>query len=65
MKKAYWIRQEHLFRAEDYTCSSCGSVSAEPYVTCPGCGALMKAVRYDPAFVDEAEELSAILVDDW
>ena len=35
-----------------------------PYEVCPSCGATMKKPRYDPSWVDEAEELSAMLDDD-
>ena len=35
-----------------------------PYEVCPSCGATMNNPRYDPSWVDEAEELSAMLDDD-
>ena len=65
MKPAYWIQRTHLFRADEYICSSCKGSFDKPYKECPACGAPMKKRKYDPSWVDEAEGLSAILDDDW
>ena len=65
MKSAQWIQQTHLFRADEYICSACGTSCAKPYRTCPACGASMKRTKYDPSWVDDAEGLSALLDDDW
>jgi len=62
---AVWKRKTHLFRADEFVCSACGAVSKKAFGICPACGARMKNVRYDPSWVDEAEELSALLDDDW
>ena len=65
MRPAYWVRRTHLFRADEYRCSACRSVSDRPLPECPACGALMKDVKADASWVDEAEGLSALLDDDW
>ncbi len=65
MRKAQWIQKTHLFRADEYICSACGAVSSKPYRECPACGTPMKKTDYDASWVDEAEELSALLDDDW
>lgn len=65
MKPAHWIRHTHLFRADEYICSACGTSCKKPYTSCPACGTPMKKTKYDPSWVDEAEGLSAILDDDW
>ena len=65
MSIARWIQKTHLFRADKFACSKCGASFQEPYAVCPSCGAEMKRKKYDPSWVDEAEELSALLDDDW
>lgn len=65
MKSAYWIQKTHLFRSDEYICSSCGRACSSPRGKCPGCGARMKKSKYEPSWVDEAEGLSALLDDDW
>ena len=62
---AQWIQHTHVFRDDDYECSSCGCISEAPYAICPSCGKQMKGSKYDPSWVDEMEGLSAILDDDW
>ncbi len=51
MKTAHWTQSTHLFRDDEYICSSCG--------------AAMKKTKYDPSRVDEAEGMSALFDDDW
>ena len=65
MKPAHWTRRTHLFRADEYICSACGTSSRKPYKSCPACGAPMKKTKYDTSWVDEAEGLSAIMDHDW
>lgn len=65
MKTAHWIQKTHLFRSDEYICSSCGRSCEKPFRTCPACGAAMKKAKYEPSWVDEAEGLSTILDDDW
>lgn len=65
MKKAHWIQKTHLFRADEFICSSCRTVFNKPYRICPSCQMPMRKTKYDPSWVDEAEGLSAILDDDW
>ena len=65
MKSAHWIQKTHLFRADEYICSACNSVSGKPYKVCPACRAPMKKAKYEASWVDEAEGLSALLDDDW
>ena len=40
-KTAYWIQKTHLFRADEYECSTCGRRFDKPYVQCPYCGRKM------------------------
>ncbi len=65
MKAARWIRRTHLFRPDEYVCSACGASFDRPYAVCPRCGEAMKRTACDPSWVDEAEELSALLDEDW
>lgn len=65
MRKPYWIRKTHLFRADEFICSRCGAKSPSPCQSCPSCGTAMGRTKYDPTWVDEAETLSAILDEDW
>ena len=59
-----WTRRTHLFRPVEYICSACRASCDKPCKTCPNCGAAMKKTRYDPSWVDEAEEISAMTDDD-
>ena len=61
MKTAHWIHRTHLFRPDEYICSACKASCNKPYKVCPSCGVPMKKAKYDPSWVDEAEELSALL----
>ena len=63
MKKhnATWIRRTHLFSADTYECSACGSTADKPTPTCPHCGASMGGEKYDPSWVDEAAMLDILL----
>lgn len=63
-KQAYWTQHTHLFKKDEYICSSCGFSFRKPLPNCPHCKAHMKKSKYDPSWVDEAEALSAILDDD-
>ena len=65
MKAAHWIQKTHLFRADEFICSACGSVFGKPFKVCPACGSTMKKAKYAAPWVDEAEGLSALLDDDW
>ncbi len=65
MKTSHWVRKTHLFRADEFICSSCHAASDKPYAVCPRCGTPMKKAKYDPSWVDEAEGLSALLDEDW
>ena len=65
MKRARWIQKTHLFRADEYICSRCGVSYNQPYRVCPNCQSVMGNSKYDPSWIDEAEELSVILDDDW
>ena len=65
MKAAHWIQKTHLFKADEFICSACGTRSDKPYKECPACGAPMKRAKYEASWVDEAEGLSALLDDDW
>lgn len=64
MKASHWIQRTHLFRADEYICSECNSISNKPFTVCPVCGAPMKKTKYNASWVDEAEGISATLDDD-
>ena len=36
---------------------------AEPYEICPSCGAVMKKIKFDPSWVDEAEDFLTFMED--
>ena len=63
-QRAQWIQRTHLFRADAYVCSFCMASFAEPHEICPSCGAVMKKVKYDPSWVDEAEDFLSFLEDE-
>ena len=65
MKRTRWIRKTHLFRADEYVCSVCGTSGRRPGTVCPACSAVMKRTKDDLHWVDEAEALSALLDEDW
>ncbi len=65
MNRVQWVRKTHLFRADEYICSKCGTAYNKPYKVCPTCESVMGRTKYDPSWVDEAEGLSALLDDDW
>lgn len=60
---ARWIQHTHIFRKDEYECSSCGCSSEKPYKTCPNCGNIMRGSMYDPSWVDEMEAVDAFLED--
>ena len=62
-KSGYWIEEAHVFRADVYRCSECGSEFKKISKTCPKCGCRMKKSKYDPKWVDELSLLDAILED--
>ncbi len=62
-KKARWVRKSHLFKADEYYCSACGTFSERPGRYCAACGARMKGVKADAGWVDEMEALDAFLDD--
>lgn len=55
MKTAQWTQKTHLFQADEYICSACGTSSKKFYKVCPSCGKTMKMGKFDPSWVDEAE----------
>ncbi|MBQ6535945.1 MAG: hypothetical protein IJI40_04120 [Firmicutes bacterium] len=61
MKYARWIRRAHLFKKDEYICSSCKARFRRAGKTCPCCGAAMKKTKYDPRWVDEIEDVDALL----
>ncbi len=64
-KTGYWTQRTHLLRDDEFICSACNASGKKPYKECPACGAAMKKSKYDPSWVDEEEELSALLDDEW
>lgn len=65
MKSDCWIQKTHLFRKDEYICAACKAVCDKPYQGCPVCGAEKTKVTYVASWVDEAEEMSIMLDDDW
>ena len=63
-KRPYWIRRTHLFRADEFICSHCGSIATKAYACCPGCGAQMSTTKYDPHWVAEMEMMDILFDDD-
>ena len=61
--KASWTKHTHIFRKDEYVCSTCGYSSEKPYKTCPKCGSIMKGSKYDHSWVDEMEDIDAFLED--
>ena len=57
---AYWIQKTHIFREDEYECSTCGRRFEKPYAQCPDCGRNMTKSKYDPTWVDEAEMLDIL-----
>ena len=55
MKKqsAYWIRRTHLFKKDMFECTACRRSADRPAKRCPACGAAMKGVKTDGAWLDE------------
>ena len=62
-KSARLIQKTHLFRGDEYCCSSCGFTAQRPFRTCPRCGASMKGSKYDANWVDEMEMIDISLDD--
>ena len=65
MRADLWIQKTHLFGKDEYICTACRAVCDKPYQVCPVCGTEKTRVSYDASWVDEAEELSIMLDDDW
>lgn len=65
MRADLWIQKTHLFRKDEYICSACRAPCDKPYQICPNCGTEKTKVSYDASWVDEAEEMSIMLDDDW
>lgn len=62
-KNARWIHRTHLFRKDEYECSSCGYTSDKALRICPRCKKDMRGVEFDPSWVDEMEFFDAIFDD--
>ena len=65
MKSAHWIQKTHLFKADEFFCSACGAKAYKAYRLCPACGLPMRKTIYKASWADEAEEVSALLDNDW
>ena len=63
-QRAEWIRRTHLFHADAFVCSFCMASFPEPYEICPSCGAIMKKIKVDPSWVDEAEDFLSFMEDE-
>ena len=61
---AYWIVKTHIFRDDEYYCSSCGSRAARKYKTCPNCGLTMRGKKEDLGWIDEMELYDLLDEDD-
>ena len=62
-QRAEWIQRTHLFCADAFVCSFCMASFTEPYEICPSCGAVMKKIKFDPSWVDEAEDFLSFMED--
>lgn len=60
---AHWVQHTHIFKADEYECSRCRSISSKPYSVCPACDSNMVSGKYDPSWVDEMEMLNIIFDD--
>ena len=65
MRADLWIQKTHLFRKDEFICSACRAACDKPYQICPVCGTEKTKVSYEASWVDEAEEMSIMLDDDW
>ena len=59
----HWIKHSHLLGADEYECSQCGAVIKRKSSVCPKCGTLLRLVLDNQEWIDEAEEIHAILDD--
>ena len=59
----HWIKHSHLFGADEYECSQCGAVYRRKSSVCPKCGTPLHLVLDNQEWVDEAEEMHAMLDD--
>ena len=62
-QRAEWIQRTHLFRSDAFVCSFCMASFTELYEICPSCGAVMKKIKVDPSWVDEAEDFLTFMED--
>ncbi|MBO4697507.1 MAG: hypothetical protein J5643_09560 [Lachnospiraceae bacterium] len=62
-KTAYWIKNTHLLRQDEFVCSFCKSKAAKPSAICPHCGSNMKGTKSDTGWVDEMEAIDAFFDD--
>lgn len=62
-KKTYWTQKTHLFRKDEYICSTCSGITDKAYKQCPSCGSDMCKSKYDPSWVDEAEMMDIFFGD--
>ena len=63
MARNYWTQITHFADSDVYECSNCKKLFYKPYVTCPACGVKMKKIKYEPTWVDEAEEFDMLFGD--
>ena len=59
----YWTQITHFADSDEYECSNCKRLFDKPYAVCPACGVKMKKVKYEPTWVDEAEEFDILFGD--
>ena len=59
----YWTQITHFLKKDEYQCSNCGNMFYKPYAICPACGVKMKKVKYEPTWVDEADEYDMLFED--
>lgn len=62
-KPAYWIRNTHVFRRDEYVCSACGYRAAGPGRSCPRCGVRMKGAKNGASWIDEMAAFDAMFDD--
>ena len=62
-KTGYWKHEAHMFKADEFICSECGSGFGKMSSQCPRCKARMKKTKYDPKWIDELEAYDALFED--
>ena len=63
VRRGYWKKQEHMSGEITWQCSRCKSVFQYRETFCPKCHSENKKTSYDPKWIDEIEEIDAMMND--